>query len=90
MPRKLLAVCLTLSVLAVLQLSALANPFGRAVIANSAFTIKAGALSIGISELATLEQMSWTDSAQKVEAATTLNVSFWTLTALKTGVMATG
>lgn len=42
MPRRLLAVCLTVTVVAVSQLSAVANPFGRAVIVNSAFTVKAG------------------------------------------------
>jgi hypothetical protein len=42
MPRRLLTTCLTLTLFTVFHLSAVANPFGRAVIVNSAFAVKAG------------------------------------------------
>jgi hypothetical protein len=42
MPRRYLTACVTLAFVAVFQLSAVANPFGRAVIVNTAFTVKAG------------------------------------------------
>jgi len=42
MPRRLLAACLTLTLVAVFHLSAVANPFGQTVIVNTAFTVKAG------------------------------------------------
>jgi hypothetical protein len=42
MPRRLLAACLTLTLVAVFHFSVVANPFGQAVIVNTAFTVKAG------------------------------------------------
>lgn len=42
MPRRLLTTCLTLTLITVFHLSAVANPFGRAVIVNTVFTVKAG------------------------------------------------
>jgi hypothetical protein len=42
MPRRLLTACLTLTLITTFHLSAVANPFGRAVIVNTAFTVKAG------------------------------------------------
>jgi hypothetical protein len=42
MPRKLWITVLTFILVTFLNLSAIANPFGRAVIVNTAFTVKAG------------------------------------------------
>ena len=42
MPRKLWTAFLTFTLVTILNLSAIANPFGRAVIVNTAFTVKAG------------------------------------------------
>ena len=42
MPRKLLTAFLTFTLITILNLSAIANPFGRVVIVNTAFTVKAG------------------------------------------------
>lgn len=42
MPRKLLIACLTLTLVASFHLSVIATPFARAVIVNTAFTVKAG------------------------------------------------
>jgi hypothetical protein len=42
MPRRLLTAYLTLTLVAVFHLSGAANPLGRAVIVNTAFTVKAG------------------------------------------------
>jgi hypothetical protein len=42
MPRKLFIPCLTLILIAVVSISGIANPFERAVIVNTAFTVKAG------------------------------------------------
>ena len=42
MPRKLLTACLTFTLIASFHLSAIATPFARAVIVNTAFTVKAG------------------------------------------------
>ncbi|HEU4509971.1 MAG TPA: hypothetical protein VFR78_17185 [Pyrinomonadaceae bacterium] len=42
MPRKLLIACLTLTLVGSFYLSAIATPFARAVIVNTAFTVKAG------------------------------------------------
>lgn len=42
MPRRLWITCLTLTLVASFQLSAIATSFGRTVIVNSAFTVKAG------------------------------------------------
>ena len=42
MPRRLLTTCLTLTFVTVFHLSAAGNPFGQAVILNSAFAVKAG------------------------------------------------
>lgn len=42
MPRRLLTVYLTFTIIAVFHLSGVANPLGRAVIVNTAFTVKAG------------------------------------------------
>jgi hypothetical protein len=42
MPRNLWIAFLTFTLVTILNLSAIANPFGRAVIVNTAFTVKAG------------------------------------------------
>lgn len=42
MPRRLRTAYLTLTLVGVFSLSATANPFGQAVIVNTAFTVKAG------------------------------------------------
>jgi hypothetical protein len=50
MPRKLLTAILTFTLVTILNLSAIANPFGRAVIVNTAFTVKALA-TFGVTSL---------------------------------------
>ena len=42
MPRRLWNACLALTLVGVMQLSAVANTYGRFVIVNTAFTVKAG------------------------------------------------
>ena len=42
MPRKLLTAFLTFTLVTILNMFAIANPFERAVIVNTAFTVKAG------------------------------------------------
>ena len=42
MPRRLLAACFMLTLVAVFHLSAVANPVWRGIIVNTAFTVKAG------------------------------------------------
>lgn len=42
MPRRLWTACLTLTLIGLFHLPAVANPFGRSTIVNTAFTVKAG------------------------------------------------
>jgi hypothetical protein len=87
MPRKLWTTYLTVTLVVFFSLSATASPLRRAVIINTAFTVKAGDAKYWSFQVGSAGANIVGRFRAEVEAATILNVLSWALTVLRIGAM---